>query len=97
MEQIQISDRIKRMAASNDCFAPPDTTTCAGEKSSPFSCFSFLAIASRKSITPRSRMLLLCSPSNPSGSVYSRQELEGLVAVLARHPEITVLSDPGVR
>ncbi len=38
-------------------------------------------------------MLLLCSPSNPSGSVYSRQELEGLVAVLARHPEITVLSD----
>ncbi len=46
-----------------------------------------------QAITPRSRMLLLCSPSNPSGSVYSRQELEGLVAVLARHPEITVLSD----
>ena len=46
-----------------------------------------------QAITPRSRMLLLCSPSNPSGSVYSRQELEGLVAVLVRHPEITVLSD----
>lgn len=46
-----------------------------------------------QAINPRSRMLLLCSPSNPSGSVYSRQELEGLVAVLARHPEITVLSD----
>ena len=46
-----------------------------------------------QAITPRSRMLLLCSPSNPSGSVYSRQELEGLVAGLARHPEITVLSD----
>lgn len=46
-----------------------------------------------QAITPRSRMLLLCSPSNPSGSVYSRQELQGLVEVLARHPEITVLSD----
>lgn len=44
-------------------------------------------------ITERTRMILLCSPSNPSGSVYSRRELEALVAVLARHPEITVLAD----
>ena len=46
-----------------------------------------------EAITPRTRMLLLCSPSNPSGSVYSRDELRGLVDVLAKHPEITVLSD----
>lgn len=45
------------------------------------------------SITERTRMILLCSPSNPSGSVYSREELEAIVAVLARHPEITVLTD----
>lgn len=44
-------------------------------------------------ITPRTRMILFCSPSNPSGSVYSREELRGIVDVLARHPEITVLSD----
>lgn len=44
-------------------------------------------------ITPRTRMVMLCSPSNPSGSVYSRQELQGLVDVLVKHPHVTVLSD----
>jgi aspartate aminotransferase len=44
-------------------------------------------------VTPKTRALILCSPSNPTGSVYSREELEGLAAVLARHPGIIVLSD----
>lgn len=44
-------------------------------------------------ITPATRMLLLTSPSNPTGSVYTRDELQGLVDVLARHPRIIVLSD----
>lgn len=44
-------------------------------------------------ITPRTRMFLICSPSNPTGSVYTRRELQGLVDVLARHPQIVVLSD----
>jgi len=44
-------------------------------------------------ITPRTRMVLLCSPSNPTGSVYSRTELQSLVDVLAKHPDILVLSD----
>lgn len=44
-------------------------------------------------ITPATRMLLLCSPSNPTGSVYSKEELAGLVAVLAKHPDIIVLAD----
>ena len=44
-------------------------------------------------ITPRTRMVLLCSPSNPTGSVYSRTELQALVDVLAKHPDILVLSD----
>ena len=44
-------------------------------------------------ITPATRMILLCSPSNPTGAVYSRDELQGLVDVLARHPQIIVLAD----
>lgn len=44
-------------------------------------------------ITPKTRMLLLCSPNNPTGAVYSYDRLEALVKVLAQHPDITVLSD----
>ena len=44
-------------------------------------------------ITPRTRALILCSPSNPSGSVYSQDELAGLAAVLEKHPEVLVISD----
>lgn len=44
-------------------------------------------------ITPRTRMVLLCSPSNPTGSVYTRDELQGLVDVLNRHPEVIVMAD----
>lgn len=44
-------------------------------------------------ITPRTRMVLLCSPSNPTGSVYTEDELRGLVDVIARHPGIIVLAD----
>lgn len=44
-------------------------------------------------ITPRTRMILICSPSNPTGSVYTRDELAALVAVIARHPDIIVLAD----
>jgi len=44
-------------------------------------------------ITPRTRMILLCSPSNPTGSVYTRAELQALVDVLARHPQIIVMAD----
>ncbi|MDE6301258.1 MAG: pyridoxal phosphate-dependent aminotransferase [Muribaculaceae bacterium] len=44
-------------------------------------------------ITPATRMVLICSPSNPTGSVYSRDELQALVDVLARHPQVLVLAD----
>ena len=44
-------------------------------------------------ITPRSRVLILCSPSNPTGAVYERHELEALADVLRRHPGIVVVSD----
>ena len=46
-----------------------------------------------KAITPKTKLLILCSPSNPTGSVYSREELNGLADVLAKHPQIYVISD----
>lgn len=44
-------------------------------------------------ITPKTRMLILCSPSNPTGSVYSKEELEALAEVIKRHEGIYVLAD----
>lgn len=44
-------------------------------------------------ITPKTKAMILCSPSNPTGSIYSRAELEGLAEVLKQHPEIIVISD----
>ena len=44
-------------------------------------------------ITPKTRMLWFSSPCNPSGSVYSEKELEGLAEVLKKHPDIYVVSD----
>ena len=44
-------------------------------------------------ITSKTRALLLCSPNNPTGSLYSEQELKGLVSVLAKYPGIYVISD----
>lgn len=46
-----------------------------------------------EAITPRTRMILLCSPSNPTGSVYSKEDLQALVDVIAKYPDIIVLSD----
>ena len=46
-----------------------------------------------QAITPRSKALILCSPSNPSGSVYSREELAALKQVLLKHPELLIISD----
>lgn len=45
------------------------------------------------SITAKTRAIILCSPSNPTGSVYSKAELEGLAGVLAKYPNIIVLAD----
>ncbi|MBE6318443.1 MAG: pyridoxal phosphate-dependent aminotransferase [Bacteroidales bacterium] len=44
-------------------------------------------------ITPKTRMVLICSPSNPTGSVYTKDELKGLVEVLAKYPDVLVLAD----
>ena len=44
-------------------------------------------------ITPKTKLLILCSPSNPTGSVYNREELAGLASVLAKHPQVYVIAD----
>jgi len=44
-------------------------------------------------ITPKSKAIILCSPSNPTGSVYSKEEMKGLADVLAKYPNIIILSD----
>ena len=44
-------------------------------------------------ITPKTRALILCSPSNPTGAVYSRKELEALKNVLLKHERVIVIAD----
>ena len=44
-------------------------------------------------ITPKTKALILCSPSNPTGSVYSKEELEALAEVLAKHPQVFIIAD----
>eukprot|EP01127_Copromyxa_protea_P004894 TRINITY_DN1471_c0_g1_i2.p1 TRINITY_DN1471_c0_g1~~TRINITY_DN1471_c0_g1_i2.p1 ORF type:complete len:725 (-),score=190.91 TRINITY_DN1471_c0_g1_i2:62-2236(-) len=46
-----------------------------------------------REITLNTRLLILCNPSNPTGHVYSRDQLEKLASVLERHPQVFVLSD----
>jgi len=51
------------------------------------------AEALERAITDRTRILILCSPSNPTGSVYTRPEMEELAAVLRRHEQVFIISD----
>lgn len=44
-------------------------------------------------ITSKTKALILCSPSNPTGSVYSKEELSALAGVLAKYPQIIIISD----
>lgn len=46
-----------------------------------------------QSITDKTKAIILCSPSNPTGSVYSRSELQGLADVLAKYPDIIIIAD----
>lgn len=49
--------------------------------------------ALRKALTPKTRMIILCSPNNPTGSVYTAAELEALMSVLREYPEVFILAD----
>ena len=55
--------------------------------------FKMAAEQLENAITEKTKMLILCSPSNPTGSVYSKEELAALAEVLKKHPEVFVLAD----
>lgn len=55
--------------------------------------FKITAAQLKAAITPRTKALIICSPSNPTGSVYSREELKELSDVLVQYPDIYVISD----
>ena len=55
--------------------------------------FKMTAGQLEQAITPRTRMLILCSPSNPTGSVYTKEELQALAQVILKHDDLYVLAD----
>ena len=55
--------------------------------------FKMTAEQLEQTITPRTRMLILCSPSNPTGSVYTKDELQALAEVILKHDDLYVLAD----
>ena len=55
--------------------------------------FKVRAVDIEKKLTAKSKILLLNSPNNPSGQVYTRTEIEDLVGLLRRHPHLVVISD----
>lgn len=55
--------------------------------------FKITAEQLEKAITPKTRLLILCSPSNPTGSVYSADELAALAEVIKKHEDFYVLAD----
>ncbi|MCA3725850.1 MAG: pyridoxal phosphate-dependent aminotransferase [Phenylobacterium sp.] len=71
------------LAGGTPVFAP--TTAASGFKLKPAELEAV--------ITPRTRWLILNSPSNPSGAAYTKDELKGLAEVLLRHPQVWILTD----
>ena len=55
--------------------------------------FKMTAAQLEAAITPKTRMLILCSPSNPTGSVYNKEELRALAEVVLRHEDLFVIAD----
>jgi aspartate aminotransferase len=66
----------------------PVTPICAADTG-----FRLTPAALEAAITPRTKWLFLNTPGNPSGAVYSADDLSALGAVLARHPQVLILSD----
>ena len=55
--------------------------------------FKITAAQLEEAITPKTKAVIMCSPSNPTGSVYSQKELKALADVLAKNPHVYVISD----
>ena len=55
--------------------------------------FKMTAAQLEAAITPKTKLLILCSPSNPTGSVYTREELQALAQVVLAHDDLFVMAD----
>ena len=55
--------------------------------------FKITAEQLEAAITPKTRALILCTPSNPTGSIYNKEELRAIAEVILKHPRIIVISD----
>src|SRR5690606_20968430 len=62
-------------------------------RTSPESGFKITPEELEAAITPKTKVFLFSSPCNPSGAVYSYEELQALAEVFAKHPQIVILSD----
>ena len=76
----------------------PDIVLLAGGipivvQGDPKNGFKLQAAALEKAITPKTKWLILNSPSNPSGAAYSHSEMKALTDVLVKHPHVWVLTD----
>ncbi len=76
----------------------PEMVALAGGESVPVVCtaefgFKLQPAALEQAITPKTKWLILNSPSNPTGAAYTRAELKALTDVLLRHPQVWVLTD----
>ena len=70
----------------------------AGGESVPVVCtaadgFKLKPDALEKAITPKTKWIILCSPSNPTGAAYTRAELKAITDVLVKHPNVWVMTD----
>ncbi len=55
--------------------------------------FKVTAAQIEAAITPKTKAIMICSPSNPTGSVYSKEELESIGKMLAKYPDVFIVSD----
>lgn len=55
--------------------------------------FKLSAARLEQAITPKTKVFLFCSPSNPTGFVYSKEELKAMADVLKKHPRVVIISD----
>jgi aspartate aminotransferase len=76
----------------------PEMVALAGGESVPVICaaehgFKLRAADLEKAITPKTKWIILNSPSNPTGAAYSRAELKAITDVLVKHPQVWVMTD----
>ena len=68
--------------------AKPVLVTCTEESN-----FKITAAQLEKNITPNTKAFLFCSPSNPTGFVYTKEELKAIADVIAKHPRMLIITD----